>query len=390
MKKKWKIVAAVAAICFCILLYLVLTVAMSGLLAAFPQYSEDTVLLVLSLPCLSALAAILLMPALLRRFTKRCMVIVLLLCLLAGGGICLLFDRSLPMLIVASLLMGLPYGGLASVYPLIVKANFTREESTGVIGIGACMMQLGCLLSKFIGGYLADIRWNYVYFTYFFAVIALLMVCLWLPKEEPPARQPGGKRPPLSLAPLKSRRIWIFAVIAFLFPVLYFIISTHISLYVEGYGLGTAALTGQLSAVGAAAATVLSLLFPKILKLTRSRTFETGLLVMGLGYLFAGLHVSSAGMLVAVLTGAAGISLFTPYLNVRITMEAKPEDAPLLTSFILTVVNVAYFACPYINNWCSRLLGDGSPASVFAISGAGCLLTVVALLFLHDPANQKA
>ena len=95
-------------------------------------------------------------------------------------------------------------------------------------------------------------------------------------------------------------------------------------------------------------------------------------------------------MLVAVLTGAAGISLFTPYLNVRITMEAKPEDAPLLTSFILTVVNVAYFACPYINNWCSRLLGDGSPASVFTISGAGCLLTVAVLLFLHDPANQKA
>ena len=389
MKNKRKITWAVVSMSFCVLVYLVLSVAVSGLLEAFPQYSADTLMLLMSLPSASALVGVLCFPFLLRHFTQRSISIASLLCLIAGGAICLLFEHSFPMLVVASLLMGLPHGTLAVAYPLVIKKYFTPAESTKVIALASCTMQLGSLICKVIGGYLADIHWSYVYLTYAFVVAALAVVLLGLPKEEKP--QAGQKAGRSNFSVLLNRHIAILTLVAFAFPVLYFIINTHLSLYVEGYGLGTAALTGVLSAVSCAVAALVAFCFPWILKVTKRSTFEAAFLVMGLGYLLAGLHISTGSIVLAAVTGAAGSAIFTPYLISCSTIYGSgSEEAALVTSYFLMVVNVAYFASPYINNWGSRLVGDGSAGTVFWLSGAVSLLCAILFGVLKkEPLNGE-
>lgn len=384
-KAQMMITAAVASLSFCVLLYLVLSVSVSGVISAFPTYSEDTVMLLLSLPSITALLSILAQPLLLKAMSHKAASLLSLLFLLLGGILCLAFRTSMPVLIAASCLMGLAYGGLSTIYPLLVSRYFDAEGSAFVFGLCTCTMQLGSLLSKLIGGYLATQHWSYVYLTYFFVIIALIIVCLCLPREK--ARREETKAA-ASLPALKSARVWRFFGIVFLFPIFYFAISTHLSVYIEGGGLGTASLTGALSALGAAVAAAMALLFSRTLKWTRGRCFEVSFLLVGLGYLFAGLFPSKAGAVVASVAGSAGVSVFSPYLLYYINTSFKKEDATIITAFALTALNLAYSLSAYVNHFFSLLLFDGSSASVFLF--AGLAATLVSLLLCFAKAKKPA
>ena len=71
MNNKLGIKMAIGAICFVNLLYMVPSVAVSGMVAYFTDYSENTVLLLLTLPNLTGIAGILAEPLLERWFSRR-------------------------------------------------------------------------------------------------------------------------------------------------------------------------------------------------------------------------------------------------------------------------------------------------------------------------------
>lgn len=67
MKKR----TAVLSVSFTTLIYMVITVAIAGLTDAFPGVSEDTLLLVVTLPNLTGILAILATPLLLGRLSQK-------------------------------------------------------------------------------------------------------------------------------------------------------------------------------------------------------------------------------------------------------------------------------------------------------------------------------
>ena len=83
MKKR----VAVLSVSFTILVYMVITVAVAGLTAAFPDVPEDTLLLAVTLPNLTCVPAILSMPLLLRWFSQKAVTVGGLALTLLGGGL---------------------------------------------------------------------------------------------------------------------------------------------------------------------------------------------------------------------------------------------------------------------------------------------------------------
>lgn len=362
-----KIKLAILSICFVTLIYLVVSVAVAGLLAAFPQVAEGTVMLVLTLPALSAIIGIGLAALLAPFCSHKTLVLCGLGVLLCAGVASLLLPQNLCVLICAGAAMGIAYGLLATMYPLLVDAHFSGAQRTSVMGIAAGMIQLGRLITVLIGGFLADISWNYVYLTFILVVAAIVIVLLCLPKDLP-ARD-GAVSPSTPKARLwKNKVVWRMCAVGFAFTVIYFLNVTHASLYIEGYGLGTAAATGLLSAITSGIAGVMSFLFAKLFRFTGRFTFAIAFLVMGAGYMIAGLYVSLAAISAGLAAAAVGIALFSPYLMLEAT-SADKFNAPAATAIILTAVNIGYFISPNITAGIGALLGDGSPADIFLFAG---------------------
>lgn len=377
MKKK----IAVMSLCFTTLMYLVLTVSVADMLAAFPNTPADTVMLVLMLPNITAILGILLVPMLPASLSPKALSLIGLALLCLGGSMFLVFYTSLPALLAASCVMGLAYGVISTLYPLLVNTHFVGEERIAVMGWCAGALQAGRLISALIGGYLAKRHWYDVYWTFGLVVLAFVLVALFLPKGETRS-QTGGR----DVASLHSGRVWRLALLAAAFACLYFIISTDGSLYIEGNGLGDSALTGWLNSLACAVAGAASACYGRVNRLSGRFTMTAAFGVIGAGYLLAGQWVGIAGAIIAFCASALGIALFTPWLMTAIYDAACAQQAPIATAIVLTTVNVGYFVSPYVTAPLGRLLGGGSAAS-FSAAGIAALLfcVVTALLCRKKP-----
>ncbi|MCL2694717.1 MAG: MFS transporter [Clostridiales bacterium] len=352
-KTDTRIRIAILSLCFIVVVYLVPAVAMNGILAAFPGVSENTVMLMLSLPNLTGLAGILIVPAVQKWLTYKAQSLLAMGLLLVSGTLSLALADSLPLLITMAGLLGFAYGVLATTYPLLVGLHFSGTARAFMMGVAAGVLQLGRLVIALLAGFLADIRWNYIYFTFVFVAAAFVIVLLLLPNARalPPVKT-EKKRAPL----WKNGELVRLCLLGLLFTVLYYLTVTHISLYVEGGGLGTAATTGMANGVGLVAGVAMSFLFSKLFRFTGKATLAVAFGLLGLGYLCCGFFVNLPALLVGLIFANLGMGLAAPYFMLRGGLVAPGAEGPAM-AVLLVFINFGYFCSPYI----STLLSGGAP-----------------------------
>lgn len=366
-----KIKLPIFAICFVNLMYLVPAVAVSGMVAAFPGVPEDMLQLLLTLPNLLGIAGILGVPVLARFFSRKHLAVGGLLLYLLSGAVSFCFRESLPALLLGSGMMGVAYGMGSTLYPLLVSLYFEGEERSRLMGITAGIMQLGRVAAVLAGGMLAELHWYNVYLLFALHLIPLALTSLWLPRDTVPetSERRGSGREGWDLPAILR-----LSLIGFGFAVCYYVNVTHSSLYIEGAGLGSAALTGVLTAGASILSGALSFVFGPIYRRIGAGAFSLALGVMGLGYLLAGVWVSLPGGVLAICAPAVGIALFNPCLMLELTGTAPQRTLPGATALVLTILNIGYFVSPYVVGAVAGLLpGIPGAAGRFCTGGALCL-----------------
>jgi predicted MFS family arabinose efflux permease len=363
---------SIYAICFNMLIYLVLSVSIAGAAAAFPGASGTAIQYLLTVPSLACIAGTFLVPLLSTQLSQRTLSIGAQAVSLLGAAVYLLYPVNLPVLYLAGFVLGLAYGVLATTFPLLVNIHIEEGKRGYVMGIASGMVQFGRLASLLIAGFLGDIRWNFVYFTYVLVVASLCVLIPCLPPDKP-LPKPAGKG--LSLSGLFANRgIWELALYNFLFGVIYFMTSTHISPYIEGYGFGTASTTGLVTSVTCGVAGVVACLFSKIYALTKKNTLSFIFIIVGAGYGAAGTLVSLPAILFGILCSTVAASIFTPYILVYAAEIASPEMAPAAVSVAVAFLSVGFFVSPAITNLAASTLGNGSPAAAYTCGAVASLM----------------
>lgn len=374
---------AILSLCFTGLIYLVITVSLAGMIEAFPSAGANTVKLAVSLPSLTGIFGIWMVPALAGKVKQKTLCIFAL-ALISGAGLCGLFVyQNLWAILAASALIGFGYGITTTMYPVLIAGRYSGEKSAVMMGLGAGMFQLGRLITSLAAGVLAKRGWQWVFGAYFFAVLALILFAVLMPNDEKTV-----KKQPRDCASLKNPAVWQLACFGCLFACFYFVISTDSSVYIETARLGGPDLTGALSSLSCALAGVVAALFGRIYPKTGRFTLSLAFLLLAAGYLTAGAAVSLFGITIAFLCSAAAISLFTPWLMVAICPAANQKQAPVATALVLTVVNLGYTVSPYATGFLGKRFTAGYGA--FFASGAAALLLfgISAAVFKKD--HEKA
>ena len=228
------------AICFVNLIYLAPSVAVSGLLSAFPEVPEPVLQLLLTLPNLMGIAGILGVPLLTRFFARKHLAVAGLSLYLFSGALSYAGRACLPVLLVGSAMMGVAYGIGSTLYPLLVSMYYEGEERGRVMGTTAGIMQLGRIAVVLAGGVLADLHWYNVYLLFALNLIPLALTIRLLPADGVERRREG--RPGGGCEGWNFPAILRLSAIGFVFAVCYYVNVTQSSLYIEGYGLGRPSL----------------------------------------------------------------------------------------------------------------------------------------------------
>lgn len=362
------------ATCFVTLLYIAPSVCISSMVASFGQARQAAVLSLLTLPSLTSIAGLFLAPVLAKRASLRALNLAALALLTATGLASFACAGSLEVLLALSAVMGVAYGLLNTLFPLLAAAYYQGDELGRVMGVASGMLQLGRVAAMLAGGALAGLGWRYVYLLFLMALAPLAM-SFALRRPAPPS----GGQPASQGRGLYWGRLLGLGAAGFSFTAVYYISSTHASLYIEGYGLGTAAATGALSALACGLSGLLSLGYSFLRRYTGRFTFALAFLIVAAGYLPAALSPSLGAAGLAICASLAGMALFYPELMLHITHSAAPGSLPWASALVLACNGLGYTAAPALNGWLAGFLPVGGAAGVFLAAGLVALAAALAL-----------
>ena len=378
---------AVYGLCLANLLYMVSSVSIAEMCIFFAPVEKSTVMLTMTLPCLTSLLGVNLIPALQARFSLKRITEGALLLGIAAGALCLLLYRSLAGVLFGCGVMGVAYGVFTTIYPLLAAdVCSTKDQRATVMANCTAMVQVGRLLALFIGGLLADIAWHLMYLVYAIYIVSLLLVALFLKDRGPRPKPPKEKSEYVRL--LASGSFVYVAVTAALYLVLYYTVSTYASLYIQGYGLGVPSTTGTLSSVASFIAIFTALLSAAVAKRTKGYTSPLSFVLLGISLLLPGMTKSLFAIGLALILASAAKSQQMP--TVIRQLSAIPDDRLRASAMALkeTFVNIGYFLSPTITAFLGRALGDGSPSAVYFGSGA-CALAIGVLMIAIEYLREK-
>lgn len=184
------------------------------------------------------------------------------------------------------------------------------------MGIQDLFTNGGGMYLTLIGGVLAAKAWNYTYLAFLYALIPLVLGCIYFPADKP--AKASGEKSHLKIAPVT----WLFGAIIFVFINSYGVMGANISFIITERGMGTAALTGTAMAIFLVGGMFGGLIFSPFEKKLREYVLCCGFIALVIGFLI----IYFAQSLVILFIGA-----FVVGTSIGFEMPARCSMPPITT-----------------------------------------------------------
>lgn len=176
-------------------------------------------------------------------------------------------------------ILGLGFGFLMPTSNGIIAENYAEDERGKLMGIQDLFTNGGGMYLTLIGGVLAAKAWNYTYLAFLYALIPLVLGCIYFPADKP--AKASGEKSHLKIAPIT----WLFGAIIFVFINSYGVMGANISFIITERGMGTAALTGTAMAIFLVGGMFGGLIFSPFEKKLREYVLCCGFIALVIGFL---------------------------------------------------------------------------------------------------------
>jgi len=372
-KPAWGAVFAMAFGVFGLITAEFLPVSLLTPIAASLQVSEGQAGQTVTVTALVALLTSLVIGTLTRRFDRRLVMLAFTLLLIASALLVAVAD-SLPMILLARVLLGMAIGGFWTLSTAITMRLVPPEQVPRALSIVFSGISLATIIAAPLGSYLGDvIGWRNIFFmTGLLGVLALLWQCFTLPAMPPENRtQSGGV---LDLLRQGVMRWGMLAVILMFTG--HFAFFTYLRPYLEGSAqLNVNQLSLALLAFGVAnffGTSLAGVLVTRSLSLT----------LTGMALLMSVTAVVLSAMAQLPWLVGAGVALWGLAFGSMPTgwsawiSRAVPDDAESGGGLLVATIQLAITAGAAAGGWMFDLQGAGG---VFMASGVMMLLAAITL-----------
>ena len=362
-----------------------LSASMLQIYAAYPQYSESIVTMVLTIPNLTVMIGLVLAPVLLKRFAIKKL-------LMAGSGL-FVISSVLPVwctdFYVLLFLRALSGVGCGMILPLQATflATYPEKERAALMGLSAT---IGCLIAAFfvaVSGIVAADNWRNVFLLYLVTAVALVLTVLFLPEhlesvDENSSISLQGQAGEAA-EKLSSYGNVLFAYYFLMIGCYLFIsvLGSQIAPYLEYVNLGGSAESGLMMSISLIGSMLAGLILGQYIQLTKGLSMAGVFLGSAVSFVllwiapslvFVGIAAFLNGFFSAMVacvinyemsralplslftTAAAGLNFFTfvlqfvgPFLFLTI-LELVPSGSFRMVCMIYAAVHFAFIFIAYL------------------------------------------
>ena len=376
MKKELKIAITIFAMAFVLGLNITGIMPVLSLVSEkYASYSTSQIQMLQTVHYALMMAGSLSIGYLTTRFSKKKIVLAGLL-IVGLTGVFPAFVEGFWVLLICRVLIGFGFGIFSPMSTAIIAEFFPPEKRAGFMGLNVVGMGIGTMICNLLGGLLAKNGLRYFYLVYLAAFLGAFVVLLVLP--ETPAI--SGER--ASRIKLNSM-VYTLSLMFFMHTLFINAYSTNISLYISGNITRDPGASGLATAVNAASAMIMGILFTKVVNRFRGMTLSFSIFCAAAGYASVLFIPGMAGVMISSVLCGVSLSCFSAMGAYLISISVE-EEAVAKASGVYTIIGgIGGLIAPLVLSTSAGLLGENMPENQFRIAMAGMfLLAAVVTVFL--------
>ncbi|MBR1513442.1 MAG: MFS transporter [Bacteroidales bacterium] len=327
---------------------------------------------IVSMPALLIILTNLFFRPVSRRLRTRAIAIIgLLLYVVAGAG-CFFVD-GIGLLLVLRALLGISVGLIMPLSTGLLAYYFPPEEQARLMGLSAAMNQMGGVVATLLAGLLATIEWNYAFLVYLLGLVALVMVCLWLPDEQ----LGKGERQGASFQPKQLLKFHPSVVGMLLLMMIFFIFPTNFAIIAARQtGLSTQIITMIMVGLDVVAFFV-GLVFGFLMRRFRKsiKYFAPAFFLLGYAsYLIPSIAMILLGSVCIGVANGVGV----PYLNTIASIKGGRDSATTVMPLLSAALYLGQFISPIVVTPLSKaVFGPDDLTAPYKIGLVLCIVFLV-------------
>ena len=219
--------------------------AIASIAASYPDVAVSTVQLLVTLPGIAVCIVSILYGWLSVRINPRTLVVIGL-SLFVIGGMAPLFVTSFDGILACRVILGMGAGLTLPACDSIIPRLYKGRMRENMMGWNMTAGAIGVTVMIFIGGQLAAVDWHLSFLGYSVGLVSLILVLCLLPRIPMVKSEKDGNRPALSEVVTNIKWLaWVEIIVYFVGNLFATMVTSNLSLFVEGGGIGTPADSGN-------------------------------------------------------------------------------------------------------------------------------------------------
>lgn len=377
MERNKKIAVSVFAVAFAFGLNITgISPVLGTLSEKYQEYGTSTIQLLQTLPYLLLIAGSLLIGWMTTKLSKK-KIIMLGLILVGICGTAPVFTESFAVLVLTRLLIGFGFGIVGPMNTAVIADFFPPDKRASYMGLHVVGMGIGTMVGNLLGGALAGIAYRYFYLVYLIAVLAVLGVQVFL-TETPPVK--AEKAADMRL----NKMVYAVSFASFVHTLFINAYSTNIGIHILRNITENPSVTGIATAVNAAAALVMGMLFAKVMSLLKGYTLAFSIIAAALGYAVVLAVPGMAGVLLASILCGLSLSCFMADASYLISVSVAPEAVAKASGMFSIIGGIGGLIAPIVlGNTAGLMSGGNIPSNQFILAFAGMAVFGVIVLAIQ-------
>lgn len=366
-----------------------ISAAIASICAAYPEVPVEQVQLLVTLPSVAVCIMSLFYGWLSVRINPRTLVIVGL-CLFCIGGISPAFIDSFPAIFACRIILGIGAGLTLPAGNTIIPRLYEGQMRANMIGWNMAVGSVGCTVMVFIGGLFATANWHYSFLGYCVGLISLVLVVTLLPKIPMVKQEETGEKPSLlQMVKGLSPAVWALIAVYFVGNMFATMVTSNLSLFIEGAGIGSAAITGTALSIQMIGSALGAGVFGQIRKYVGWFVIPVAWALLGVGYTVVANSMSIPMICAGMFISGSGVGMAWSAYSLKVTEMCSVVSQATAVAVLGAVQGFGNFFQPVVGAWCVALFGIGFGYDLIVVCQV-VLLSLAAITFVYTLMRKSA
>ena len=350
---------------------------------SFPQESDASIQIVLTLINLITLPMMLLEPALERFMTKRDIAILGTFLMLIGGLLPQVLNTQLWMLYLASIVIGTGLSLVVVTSSSLISDYFTGIDKSRIMGYQSIFVSIGgTIIAKGSGTFTAAWGWEKGYLVFLIAVPIIIAIFCMVPKGSVTVPVKGEK------SGIDSKMVY-FGLLCLVTGIFVAIFNTNLAMYLDRKGIGDAATTGTVASIMQIVGILGGLILGMVVKFFKRFTIGASILLMGVATLIVGTSTNIPMICAGAFLFGIGFAIRNPGAVTFGANMVPAAQASMAIAIVSATYNVGNFISAYVVNPMAAMLGDDI-SNRFIVAAIGLFIVGIVALVKAPTTDQQA